>query len=135
MFVLVIEILLIVLTYILSSSWLTAGVASIITIVGYMLLIDNNPFSKAANVFYVACTAGLIYLFGIYANNLANGISGEYFVELKICLQNIGKVFTDGATPPFNITGDGPSDLTIFIFGFAILEIVLQSISSYCRRK
>tara|TARA_R110001599_G_scaffold310115_1_gene517210 strand:- start:85 stop:465 length:381 start_codon:yes stop_codon:yes gene_type:complete len=122
-------------TYIVSSSWLTAGVALIITLLGHVVFSDKNPFSKALNTFYVACTAGLIYLFGIYAKILAKTIPAGYFVEMKDSLLEIGSIFTAGATPPFSITGDGPNDLTIFIFGFAIIETLLQLIKLYFKHR
>ncbi|NHH90509.1 hypothetical protein [Pseudoalteromonas sp. MB47] len=135
MLLLTIELLLVVMTYIVSSSWLTAGIALIITLLGHVGFNDQNPFSKALNTFYVACTASLIYLFGIYANILAKTIPDGHFAGMKDSLLEIGLIFTAGATPPFSITGDGSNDLAIFIFGFAIIETLLQLINLYLKHR
>ena len=135
LFILAIEALLVVLTYMVSNNWLTAGVALLITVVGYVVCSDNNPFGKALRTFYIACTAGFIYFFGIYAGTIAKTIPGGYFIEMKEAVVNLSSIFIAGATPPFNITGNGPVDLTIFVFGFAILETFLKLIRLYlsCR--
>ena len=129
MIVVLIEIFLIVVTYIISESYWTAGIAGAITVVGYILIgDDSNPFDKASSVFKLACVSGLIYVFGVNAKKISSYIPEEMFSEMKNAFYVIGETLETGATPPFDMTGDGVIDLTIFIFGFAVIEIVLQII-------
>ena len=127
MIVTIIEVILIVVTYIISESYWTAGIAAAITIVGYILSGDgSNPLEKACSVFCLACVSGLVYVFGANAKNIASYVSEDMFGEMKSWLIELGDILSTGATPPFDITGNGVTDWTIFIFGFAIIELVFQ---------
>ena len=135
MIVILIEIFLIVVTYIISESYWTAGIAGVITVVGYILTSEgNNSLDKAFSVFQLACVSGFIYVFGANAKKISSYISEEMFSEMKNAFYVIGDTLETGATPPFDMTGDGLIDLTIFIFGFAVIEIILQIIRVYLKK-
>ena len=124
----VIEIILLIMTYWVSNSLFATGIATFIVFVSYMFD-DEHPFLKAWYVFCVACLSGLIFIFGAYAENLAEKIPNNgTFDGLKACLDSISKTLTSGATPPFNIIGEPASDIAIFVFGFACIEIIFTLI-------
>ena len=128
MIVALIEIILIVVTYIISESFWTAGIAGLITVVGYILSGNDNAFDKASSVFQLVFVSSLIYVFGVNTKKIASYIPEEMFSEMKNAFNVIGDILEAGATPPFDMTGDGLTDIAIFIFGFAIIETVLQVI-------
>lgn len=126
-FFIAIEIILVIVTYGISNNLYATSIAALIVAVSHMSD-DDNPFMKAGSVFAIACLSSLIYLFGTYAGRLADSITIQELSGLKSCLEYIDRTLISGATPPFNITSDPASDIAIFVFGFAFIEILLAII-------
>lgn len=134
--ILAIELLLIVLTYIISSSLLTAGVALMIVILGYTFVNSQNPVAKAFSALVVFLVVGFIYAAGSSFKLIAKIDLDGFLVGMNETLFELGSIITAGTSPPFNITGDGPVDLFLFFICFASLEIIFRIIGSIskCRK-
>ncbi|KNH12770.1 hypothetical protein BCS84_10840 [Vibrio cyclitrophicus] len=135
LFTFLIDAILVAMTYFKTESITSTVVAVAIALVGYILAQDSSkPFRHAAGVFSIALIASFIFFFGAVVKCIVQSLSNTVLVGMKNDIQKLGEDLTIGSTPPFNITGDGPTDLTIFIFGFAALQILLPLLYWMFRR-
>jgi hypothetical protein len=135
LFILLIDIILVIMTYLKSSSLISTGVAVVLTLVGYLLIQNKSkPIWHAIGVFSVALIAGFIFFFGAFVKFLASTISSEALPDMKVGIHELGEKLTVGSTPPFNLSGDGPTDLTLFVFGFALIQIILPMLFNITKR-
>jgi len=126
LFIVLIEIILVIVTYLKSDSFISTGVAAVLTLIGYILIQSKSkPIWHAIGVFSVALIAGFVFFFGSFVKFLASTISIEALPDMKAGIQDLGEKLTVGSTPPFSLTGDEPTDLTLFVFGFALIQIIL----------
>ena len=125
-YIILIDIVLVIITYLKTNSILSAVTAVAVAVTGYILAKDSSkPIPHAVGVFSVALVASFIFFFGVAAKCIAKAIPDGILADMKNDVLNIGDSFMAGSTPPFDITGNGPSDLAIFIFLFAAVQIFI----------